>query len=114
MKHPCSIFALAVVMALTCAVQATAQKKDAAKKETIKKEIASPPQTQTGIKEVLSQYVGKVTNLGTLKRVAGDYFVLEEDGNTVMHPLSTLHTIKLSKNEESGEIAIEIKLFAKD
>ncbi len=82
-----------------------AQKKDA------KKVATHVPAT---IKEVLAQYVDKATNLGTLKRITGDYFVMEEDGNMVVHPLSTLHTIKVVKAEEGGEMKIEIKLVAKD
>ena len=40
--------------------------------------------------------------------------MLDEDGNTVMHPLSTIHTLKLVKDEESGEMKLEIRLTAKD
>lgn len=113
MMRSLSVLLVIVLMATACTEQATAQKKEATKKEAAKKEV-TPPQTQNSIKDVLSQYVGKVTNLGTLKRVTGDYFVLEEDGNTVMHPLSTIHTIKLSKDEESGETVVELRLTARD
>ncbi len=69
---------------------------------------------QGSIKDMLSQYVGKTTNLGKLTKVTSDYFVFEEDGATVIHPLSTVHTIKLSKDEESGDMVIEIRLVGKD
>jgi hypothetical protein len=104
-----SMLFLAIVLATVCTVSASAQKKEAAKKET-----PTPQQTQGTMKEVLSQYVGKTTNLGILKKVVGDYFVLEDDGNTVMHPVYTLHTIKLIKDSESGETRIEIRLIGKD
>ena len=52
--------------------------------------------------------------LQPFKRMTGDYFVLEEDGSTVMHPLSTIHTLKLVKDDESGEMKLEIRLVAKD
>ena len=113
MKHILSILFLAIVLGATTVVSAyaqkTPQKKDAAQTAQQKKE-SSP----NAIKDVLSQYVGKVTNLGTLKRITGDYFVLEEDGNTVMHPLSTIHTLKLVKDDEGGEMKLEIRLVAKD
>ena len=105
MNRLLSVLLLSIVLAGSIVVEASAQKSQ-------KKEAAS--QTQNSIKEVLSQYIGKATNLGTLKKVTGDYFILDEDGATVMHPLSTLHTIKLVKDEESGEMKIEIRLVAKD
>jgi hypothetical protein len=102
-----SMLFLIIVLATACTVSASAQKKEGAKKET-------PALQQSMMKEVLSQYVGKATNLGTLKKVAGDYFVLEDEGSTMMHPLYTLHTIKLMKDSESGETRIEIRLIGKD
>jgi hypothetical protein len=109
MKRLLSILFAATLMATVLAVPATAQKKSPPKKE-----VAPPPQRQTGIKEILSQYIGKMTTLGTLKKVESDYFVFEEDGNTSYHPLSTLHTIKLVKDPDTGEITIEIGLVDKD
>jgi hypothetical protein len=117
MRRVASILIVGIILGATCVVSATAQKKDAAKKEVVKKEIAPPVQpspSQGTLKEVLSHYVGKVTNLGTLKKVTGDYFVLDDDGNAIIHPLSTLHTIKLMKNEETGETKIEIRLVGRD
>ena len=77
-----------------------------------KKEVA--PTTQSTIKEVLAQHEGEMTNLGTLKRVSGDYFVLDDEGTTSMHPLSTIHTLRFVKDEETGKIQMEIRLIAKD
>ena len=109
MRHAMSALCLAVLMTAVFAAPAPAQKKEPAKKEA-----AAAPQRQSGIKEVLSQYVGKTTSLGVLKKVEGDYFVVEDDGNVSYHPLSTLHTIKLVKDQDTGEITIEIRLCAKD
>jgi hypothetical protein len=109
MNRLLSTLCFAALMATVCAVPASAQKK-----EPPKKEVAPPPQRQSGIKEILSQYVGKTTSLGTLKKVESDYFVFEEDGNVSYHPLATLHTIKLVKDPDTGEITIEIGLVDKD
>jgi len=117
MRRVASILIVGIILGTTCVVSATAQKKDAAKKEVAKKETApsaQPSQPQSTMKDVMLQYVGKATNLGTLKKVTGDYFVLEDDGNTVMHPLSTIHTIRLVKDEETGETKIEIRLISRD
>jgi hypothetical protein len=104
-----SIGVLAIVMVAACASPALAQKKT-----PVKKEVVAPPQRQTGIKEILTQYTGKTTNLGVLKKVEGDYFVFDDNGDISYHPLSTLHTIKLVKDQDTGEITIEIRLFARD
>jgi hypothetical protein len=79
-----------------------------------KKEAVPAVQSPNTMKDVLNQYVGKATSLGTLKKVAADYFVVEDDGSTLIHPLSALHTIKLVKDGQSGETKIEIRLIGKD
>ncbi len=70
MRRLLSVIFLVTIMASTSCTFAVAQKK-----ASTKKEITTPLQHQTGMKEILAQYVGKVTNLGTLKKVEGDYFV---------------------------------------
>ncbi len=105
MKLTTAVLILGALLITTCDSSMFAQKKETKK---------GAAQTASTIKEVLAQYLDKATNLGTLKRVTGDYFVMEEDGNMVVHPLSTLHTIKVIKAEEGGEMKIEIKLVAKD
>lgn len=109
MRRLLSVVFLATIMASTCCTFALAQKKEPTKKET-----TTPQQRQTGMKEILAQYVGKSTNLGTLKKVEGDYFVFDDNGDISYHPLSALHTIKLVKDQDTGEITIEIRLFARD
>lgn len=108
MRRVMSMVILAVALAAYC-TPVVAQKKTPVKKETV-----APPQRQTGIKEILAQYVGKTTNLGVLKKVEGDYFVFDDNGDISYHPLSTLHTIKLAKDQDTGEITVEIRLFARD
>jgi hypothetical protein len=78
------------------------------------KKKEATPTTQSTIKEILAQHEGEMTNLGTLKRVSGDYFVVDDEGTTSMHPLSTLHTLRFVKDEETGKITLEIRLVAKD
>ncbi|MEK9139199.1 MAG: hypothetical protein AAB393_18930 [Bacteroidota bacterium] len=102
-----TIFCLGALLATVSATHATAQKKEQAKKE-----VTTPGQNT--LKDVLSPWVGKQTNLGTLKRIAGDYFVLDDDGATVYHSLSAIHTLRLVKDEESGEMKLEIRLISKD
>ena len=117
MRRVVSILFLGIILGTVCVVSATAQKKDAAKKEVAKKETApsaQPSQPQGTMKDVMLQYVGKATSLGTLKEGTGDYFVLEDDGDTVMRTLSTIHTVRLVKDEETGETKIEIRLIGKD
>ena len=82
-------------------VEASAQKSQ--------KKDAGAPAT---IKDVLTQHVGKMTSLGEVKKVAGDYFVVEYDGAVSTHPISAIHTIKVVKDED--ETRIEIKLIARD
>lgn len=108
MKHILSMLLLAFVLGTIAALPASAQKAQ----KTQKKETTPP--SPSSIKDVLSQYTGKTTNLGTLKRITGDYFVVEDDGTTMIHPLSTIHTLKLVKDDESGEIKLEIRLTARD
>jgi hypothetical protein len=68
--------------------------------------------TPATIKDVLITYQEKVTSLGILKRVAGDYFVLDDDGTTLMHPLSAIHTLKIERDEEENTELLVIRLLA--
>lgn len=102
-------FAALILTVVTIAPSAVAQK-------AVKSEKTKPaPQAEVGmIKDVLVKWEGKATSLGTLKKVLGDYFVVEDEGATSMHPLHAIHTIKLWKDEESGEEKMDIRLVAKD
>lgn len=66
------------------------------------------------IKDVLTGYVGEKTNLGTIKRVAGDYVVIEEENVTGMFPLNAIQAIRHIKGEGEEPTKIEIKLVARD
>jgi hypothetical protein len=100
-----------VLMFAVVAITPSAMAQKAAKAEKSK----PAPQAEAGmIKDVLVKWEGKSTNLGTLKKVHGDYFVVEEEGATMMHPLHAIHTIKLWKDEETGEEKMEIRLVGKD
>ncbi len=66
------------------------------------------------LREALSKHVDRGSNLGTIKRVTGEYVVFEHEGATVMHPLHAIHTVKTYKDEESGADILEIRLMAAD
>lgn len=67
----------------------------------------------TAFKDVLSTYVGDTVSLGIVKKVTGDYFVIEEENTTMTIPISAIQMIKVTKEEEGGN-KVEIKLIAKD
>lgn len=64
--------------------------------------------------DVLKQYVGKKTNLGTLKKFAGDYLVFEDDLTTILVPLNNIQSARLVKDDESSPANLEIKLISRD
>jgi hypothetical protein len=67
------------------------------------------------MRDVLAGLQGKTTNLGTLTKLAGDYVVFDNDGDTVMYPLSALQSVRLAKpEEEGGERRVEIRFLNKD
>jgi hypothetical protein len=104
-----SILFVGALLATACASPALAQKKEAPKKE-----VAPPSQPQGTMKEVMLQYVGKATSIGTIKKVTAQYFSVEQEGVTSIYPLAVLHSVKTMKDEDTGELRIEITLVAKD
>jgi len=80
---------------------------------TAQKSKKSQP-TQSTVREILSQFEGKSTNMGTLAKVTGDYFSTEDEGVTTIHPLTTIHSLVLTKDEETLSTKLEIKLLAKE
>jgi hypothetical protein len=107
--------------------QTKTQVKDTSKdqpEETQKKEKAevtptpaTPPAPGTRpnkVLDVLKQYVGKKTNLGILKKFAGDYIVFEDELTTILVPVTSIQSAKLIKEEESSPAELEIKLIARD
>ena len=72
--------------------------------------------SQTTTKELLQKYRGKMTSIGTITKVEGDYFVVEEEGITSMYPIGALQALRLVKveTEEGDSTRIEIRLVAHD
>ncbi len=64
--------------------------------------------------DVLKQHIGEKTNLGTLKKFAGDYVIFEDELTTVLVPLSSIQSAKLVKDDETSPAQLEIKLISKD
>lgn len=75
----------------------------------------STPQAKTGntIKDALAKHLGEKTNLGILAKVEGDYFVVEEDGESMLYPFSAIASVKFPKIDEEDEdpVKVEIKLL---
>jgi uncharacterized ion transporter superfamily protein YfcC len=100
-----------LIIAVICAV-AGAWIVPAAAQKTKKQ---SPAQTtQSSLKDVLMEHRGELTNLGTVTKIVGDYFVVEDEGGVSMHPLSAIHTLRVVKAEEGSPAHLEIRLIAKD
>lgn len=78
------------------------------------KKVQTSPVAQNTLKDFLSRYQGQTTNLGVLKEVAGDYFIVEEESATALHPLSAIQAFRILKPEEGVSTLLEIKLVAKD
>ncbi len=75
---------------------------------------AQKAQKQTAaFKDVLSTYVGDRVDLGVVKKVTGDYFIVEDENTTMTIPVSAIQMIRVTKEEEGGT-KVEIKLIAKD
>lgn len=71
------------------------------------------PKPTNGIREILMQYQGSQTNLGTLSKVAFDYIMLDDEGTSVYCPLHVIQSIRVTKQDEGGP-KVEIKLLSKD
>jgi hypothetical protein len=54
------------------------------------------------------------TNLGKLVKIAGDYFVVDDDGVQSAHRIDVIHTIRLLKAEEGEPAKLELKLLARE
>lgn len=98
------------------------QPKEEAKVEEEKAEevTSAPAMTASGTTmpnkflDVIKQYIGKKTNLGTLKKFAGDYMVFEDDLTTILVPLNNIQSVKLVKDDETSPAQLEIKLISRD
>jgi hypothetical protein len=109
------VLALAVLLTGDTAM-AQKKKKEAAPQATAVQTVPQTAMKGSGtIREVLAGLQGTATNLGTLTKLAGDYVVFDNDGDTVMYPLAALQSVKLLKpDEEGGERHVEIRFLNKD
>jgi hypothetical protein len=74
-----------------------------------------PPQKMgNNIRDILVSVQGQQTNIGVLVKVAGDYVVFANEGDTLMYPLATVQVVKFLKVEEGEARKIEIKFLSKD
>jgi hypothetical protein len=108
---------MALVLVLIAASVFTVDTASAQKKKSTPAAVQSQkaPRAAGMIREVLAGLQGKSTNLGTLTKLAGDYVVFDNDGDTVYYPLSALQSVKVMKpEEEGGESRIEIRFLNRD
>ena len=112
-------FAATLLLFATIAMlpsESCAQKKKAPPKSEQATEQPAPPSTpgqaKLGgtMKDALMKFKGEKTNLGMLTRIESDYFVVEDDGLSTIHPLSAVAGIKILKVEEGEEDATKIEI----
>ena len=101
------LFGLFILAGSLSPLNAQSKKKDAAAQKL-------PGKSGGTMREVLQKLQGQMTNLGTLARVTGDYVVFENEGDTLMYPLSAVQVVKFLKAEEGEARKIEIKFLARD
>ncbi len=91
---------LAVSLLLVLGMSADAQKKETLKAGTFK--------------DVLVQHVGQKSSIGEVKKVAGDYIVVEDDLGTSTIPIAAIQCVRMVKGEEGAPPTLEIRLVSKD
>jgi hypothetical protein len=110
---------LGALMVMLSSVDSTAY---AQKKKTETKQVApepTPPAPQPAkvssitLKDFLLKYKGTKTSMGMLVRVEVDFFVVEDDGVTTVHPLSNIQYIRVNKPEEGEEDPVLITISMK-
>ncbi len=137
-----AVFALACFLLVAWSVPAEAQKKQKPKTQTKEQAKQAPKeQPKEEVKEaeekteevtpapgatpgsaalpnkfidVLKQYIGQKTNLGILKKFAGDYIIFEEELTQTLVPLTSIQSAKLVKDDETTPAQLEIKLISRD
>lgn len=100
------------------AKEAAAEEEEAVEEEPAE-EVTPPPSSTLGslpnkFLDVLKQYTGEKTNLGTIKKFAGDYIIFEDDQVTTLVPVTAIQSAQLVKDEDTGEYRLELKLISKD
>ena len=86
----------------------------AAAQKSQKVQTGAASGAQRTLKDVLAQYQGQTTNLGVLKKISGDYFVVQEEGATAMYPFSAIQSFRILAPQEDVSVLLEIRLVAKD
>jgi len=100
-------------------VKAAAAEEEEEAEEEPTEEITPAPTSTLGtlpnkFLDVLKQYAGEKTNLGTIKKFAGDYIIFEEEFVTTLVPVTAIQSAQLEKDEETGEYHLVLKLISKD
>jgi hypothetical protein len=89
------------------------QPKEEQKEEAVEA-VPAPGSLPNKFLDVLKQYVGKQTNLGTLKKFAGDYIIFEDELTQILVPMTSIQSAKLVKEEEDSTAQLEVKLISRD
>ena len=91
-------FALALTLGSGLSATAHATEDKASFRTTMKKSKAA------SLHQLLTQFIGRQTNLGTLVNVAGDYIVLEENEDSIIsYPIHTIVSVRASKSEADND-----------
>lgn len=105
-----ALLAAVMLILLMSTTDTFAQKKKTAPTKsgaaTVQTPPAAPQSTQkmgNTLRDLLVKYKGELTTLGVLTQVEADYFVVEEDGTSVIHPYFTIASIKMVKPEEERD-----------
>jgi len=76
---------------------------------------AQPAKVSDTFKELLIQHQGEKTSIGVLKKIGGDYIVVQKDeSTTAVYPIEKIQSLKTVKGEEGEPNTVEIALVAKD
>ena len=110
MTLPALILIAALALPAEVPSSLLAQKKKAAPEQTVRPAV----QSGTTIREVLVKLQGQPTNLGTLVRVSGEVVEFENEGDTLIYPLSAVQCVKFLKADEGEARKVEIKFIARD
>jgi hypothetical protein len=116
MKRPATLFSLLLIAALALPAAAPPSLLAQKKKGASAGEQSARPAVQSGttIRDVLVKLQGQQTNLGTLVRVTGEVVEFENEGDTLIYPLSAVQSVKFLKAEEGEARKVEIKFLARD
>lgn len=93
-----------LALALVCGVSpnARAGEEKASFRAAMKKSKAA------SLHQLLTQFIGRETNLGTLVNVAGDFIVLEENEDSIIsYPIHMIVSVRASRNESGGDAHAE-------